>query len=67
MEPDMNLVPCFEAANVCVLTPACELRDVLGDARDAFLTVLDDCTLADLIRPRRRLSALFHPKEPRLS
>jgi|ERR1051326_595599 Rrf2 family nitric oxide-sensitive transcriptional repressor len=67
MEPDMNLVPCFEAANACVLTPACELRDVLGDARDAFLAVLDDCTLADLARPRRRLAALFRTQEPRPS
>src|SRR5262245_38356823 len=41
MEHDIDLVPCFEAANACVLTPACELRDVLADARDAFLAVLD--------------------------
>ncbi|MGE0116667.1 MAG: Rrf2 family transcriptional regulator [Dongiaceae bacterium] len=67
MEPDMNLVPCFEAANACVITPACELRDVLGNARDAFLAVLDDCTLADLARPRRRLSALFRPADTRPS
>jgi Rrf2 family nitric oxide-sensitive transcriptional repressor len=67
MEPDMELVPCFEAVNACVLTPACELRDVLADARDAFMAVLDDCTLADLVRPRRRLSALFRPQGPRLS
>ncbi|MBS0274772.1 MAG: Rrf2 family transcriptional regulator [Proteobacteria bacterium] len=67
MEPDVRLVPCFEAANTCVLTPACELRDVLGDARDVFLAVLDDCTFADLARLRRRLSALFCPKERRPS
>jgi Rrf2 family nitric oxide-sensitive transcriptional repressor len=67
MEPDMNPVPCIEAANACVLTPACELRDVLTDARDAFLAVLDDRTLADLARPGRRLAALFRPNEPRLS
>lgn len=67
MEPDIDLVPCFEAANACVLSPACELRDVLTDARDAFLAVLDDCTLADLTRQRRRLSALFRPQEPSLS
>jgi Rrf2 family transcriptional regulator, nitric oxide-sensitive transcriptional repressor len=67
MEPDMELVPCFEAANACVLTPACELRDVLVDARDAFLAVLDDYTLDDLVQPRRRLSALFRPKDPRPS
>lgn len=66
MEDDMDLVPCFEAANAGVLAPACEPRDVLADACGAFLAVLDDCTLADLARPRRRLSALFRPKKPRL-
>ena len=67
MEPDIELLPCFKAADARVLTPACELRDVLRDARDAFLAVLDDCTLVDLVRPCRRLSALFGLKEPRLS
>ena len=66
MEHDIDLVPCFEAASACILTPACELRDVLADARDAFLAVLDGCTLADLARPRRRLSALFRPNGPSL-
>jgi hypothetical protein len=39
-------------------------RGALAEARDAFLTVLDRYTLADLAKPRRRLSALF-PVEPR--
>ena len=32
MEPDMDLVPRSDAPSACVLTPACELRDVLADA-----------------------------------
>jgi Rrf2 family nitric oxide-sensitive transcriptional repressor len=49
-EPDMALVPCFEGADgQCVIFRGCALRDVLGEARDAFLAVLDRCTLADLI------------------
>jgi Rrf2 family transcriptional regulator, nitric oxide-sensitive transcriptional repressor len=67
MEPDMDQVPCFDAPSACVLTPACELRDVLADVRNAFLAVLDDRTLADLARERRPLSALFRPQEPRPS
>jgi Rrf2 family nitric oxide-sensitive transcriptional repressor len=31
MEPDRDLVPCFDAPSACVLTPACELRDVLAN------------------------------------
>jgi hypothetical protein len=33
---------------------------VLGDALAAFFAVLDRTTLADLVRPRRRLSRLLH-------
>jgi len=58
-EPDMALVPCFDpAGGHCVIFRGCALRDVLGEARDAFLAVLDRCTLADLIdapAPLRKL------------
>lgn len=48
-EPDMALVPCFDPVNsVCVITPACKLRRALHRAREAFLAVLDEYTLADL-------------------
>jgi Rrf2 family transcriptional regulator, nitric oxide-sensitive transcriptional repressor len=64
MEPDMDIVPCFNDSSECVIEPACLLKGALAEARDAFLTVLDRYTLADLAKPRRRLSALF-PVEPR--
>jgi Rrf2 family nitric oxide-sensitive transcriptional repressor len=64
MEPDMDIVPCFNDASACVIEPACLLKGVLTEARDAFLTVLDRYTLADIAKPRRRLSALL-PFEPR--
>lgn len=61
-EPDMALVPCFDPADGrCVIFRGCALRDVLGEARDAFLAVLDRCTLADLVdapAPLRKLLAL---------
>lgn len=55
-EDDMTLVDC-EGRNStdgkpCVLSPACVLRGVLGDALGAFLTVLDRYTLADLLTGR---------------
>jgi DNA-binding IscR family transcriptional regulator len=39
------------------------LQGALGDALAAFFEVLDRLSLADLIRPKRRLSALLrlHP------
>jgi Rrf2 family nitric oxide-sensitive transcriptional repressor len=64
MEPDMDIVPCFNDSSLCVIEPACLLKGALTEARDAFFAALDRYTLADLAKPRRRLSALF-PLEPR--
>ncbi|ACR67655.2 HTH-type transcriptional repressor NsrR [Edwardsiella ictaluri] len=46
LEP-LTLVNCSQA--FCHITPACRLKQVLRRATDAFLTELDQCTLADLI------------------
>ena len=48
MEADLDLVECFGPADRCAITPGCRLRQVLIDALDAFLDVLDRRTLADL-------------------
>ena len=64
MEPDLDIVPCFNDSSACVIEPACLLKGALAEARDAFFAALDRYTLADLAKPRRRLSALF-PVEPR--
>jgi Rrf2 family nitric oxide-sensitive transcriptional repressor len=47
-EDDLALVECFGNGS-CVITPACHLRGILGEALTAFLAVLDRYTLADLI------------------
>ena len=61
-EPDMEIAPCFGSGTACVIQPACVLQGVFGDALEAFLSVLDGMTLADLIRPKRRLSRLLRVK-----
>lgn len=63
MEPHFNVVECFDpATNRCPITRACQLSAVLAEARDAFLTVLDHYTLADLIQDKPALSQLLaHP------
>ena len=58
-EPDLEIAPCFGSGSACAIQPACVLQNVLGDALSAFLAVLDRTTLADLVRPRRRLSKLL--------
>ncbi len=53
-EQDLELVECFGAGNRCVITPNCELKFMLGKALNAFLGVLDEYTLADLLAPTQR-------------
>ncbi len=58
-EPDMALVPCFDARAACALQPDCVLQGALAEALAAFLAVMDRWTLADLVRPRARLATLL--------
>lgn len=64
-EPDLALVPCLEPINAdCPITPACKLRKALFEARDAFLTVLDSYTLANLTTNASALSSLLAASGP---
>lgn len=57
-EEDLALVECFnKASNTCPIEPDCHLKGVLRDSLRAFLGKLDEHTLADLVRPRRKLRA----------
>jgi Rrf2 family nitric oxide-sensitive transcriptional repressor len=67
-EPDMAIVMCFEPVNAdCAILPSCVLRKALASARAAFVDVLDEYTLSDLVRPRVPLQALLaiEPKPSR--
>lgn len=49
-EPHMNLLECFDKDNNnCSISPACSLKRVLYQARRAFMEVLDQQTLADVL------------------
>jgi len=55
-EPDMAIVSCFKPIDApCAIRPSCVLRQALQKSRDAFMSVLDDYTLSDLVQPRGRL------------
>ena len=50
MEPNLNLVECFDpATNTCRIRKSCRLSGALERARAAFLGSLDSTTLADLV------------------
>jgi Rrf2 family nitric oxide-sensitive transcriptional repressor len=51
-ETDFNLVECFDAAhNTCLLNGHCRLKGAFRRAMEAYLSVLDGVTLADLVQP----------------
>ncbi len=60
-ETSWELVECFDrATNTCPIEPACELKGVLKRAQRAFVTVLDEYTLADFLPRTPVLARLLH-------
>lgn len=49
-ERDSILVECFGSDNQCVITPVCQLKNILAGAMESFFTYLDQYTLADLVQ-----------------
>lgn len=54
-----GLVECFRDDSNCPIEPGCRLKHALSEANEAFLEVLDNYTLADLIQPKIRISKLL--------
>src|ERR1700760_4440745 len=54
-EKQFALVDCAS----CVIAPACQVTDVFAQATRAFLSVLDQYTLADMMTRRHQLHRLF--------
>jgi len=48
-EPDAALTDCFGTPDTCVVQSACMLTGILNMALQAFMAVLDNHTLADLV------------------
>jgi len=56
MEGQLEVIKCFTP--LCPIAPTCKLRNLLSEAMEAFLLVLDKYTIADLIideTPLRKL------------
>jgi Rrf2 family transcriptional regulator, nitric oxide-sensitive transcriptional repressor len=64
MEDDFHLVECFNpAGNHCPISPACGLKGVLGRALHAYLQVLREYTLQDLLMNKDELKQLLKSHE----
>lgn len=60
-EKDTVLVECFgNQPSGCCIVPACELKDVLYQATEAFYQVLDRYTLQDLLKREVEMKKLLH-------
>ncbi|TMU84988.1 Rrf2 family transcriptional regulator [Bacillus sp. BHET2] len=63
-EEDFHLVECFDAENnSCIITPVCGLKHVLGQALNAYLSVLQEYSLADLVQNPMDYRFLFQEKQ----
>ena len=59
-EQGFDLVDCSS----CIIAPACTLPKILNEATKAFLAVLDQYTLADVLHRRADLRGLFGGFQP---
>ncbi len=64
-EPDFAVVECFATGNQCVLTRACKLSGMLGEAIASFLSTLDRYTLADIVLAPTAFAAFLPDAPPR--
>jgi Rrf2 family nitric oxide-sensitive transcriptional repressor len=58
-EEDLVMVECFDADGSCIITPACKLQQIIGQALKAYLDTLESHTLEDLLQPQKELSQLL--------
>ncbi|BAB04776.1 nitric oxide-sensing transcriptional repressor NsrR [Halalkalibacterium halodurans] len=62
-EDNLELVECFNhETNTCILNPVCRLKGVLHEALTAYLRVLEQYTLKDLLTNEDELQALLKLK-----
>lgn len=55
VEEDFRIVECFGSGDTCRITDVCRLKRILNLALKAFLTTLDEWTLADLVQKPKAL------------
>ena len=64
-EEDLRIVECLDpATNTCPIIRFCGLTQTVGEALEAFLAVLDDKTLADVLASSRGVERALQLTEP---
>jgi Rrf2 family nitric oxide-sensitive transcriptional repressor len=65
LEEDFAVVECLGDRGMCRIEPGCALKPLIAKAIDAFLAVLDEATLADLVTQPKMLINLLEQPIPR--
>lgn len=61
LENHLDAVDCEKTA--CRLNPGCELKQALSIAMDAFLSIMDNYTLRDIVKNKSQLIPLWQAHE----
>ncbi len=59
LENDFYIAECFRDKAECIISPECELTSILAKAKKAFLDVLAEYYLCDLLKRTNKLRALL--------
>ena len=59
-EGNFDIVECFNStSNTCPISPLCKLKGVIHEAYRGFISVLDQYTLADILKNKKQLQTLL--------
>jgi Rrf2 family nitric oxide-sensitive transcriptional repressor len=59
-EGTFDIVECFNiASNTCPISPMCKLKGVINEAYCSFISVLDEHTLADVLKNKKQLQSVL--------
>lgn len=59
LEHNFRIVECFGSNNTCPLSPSCQLKKIIYEASQAFLSVLDSYLLSTLVEQPDALRVLL--------
>lgn len=59
-EGSFDIVECFNSTtNTCPISPVCKLKGVIREAYRGFIGVLDQYTLADILKNKKQLQSIL--------
>ena len=59
-EGNFDIVECFNSTNnTCPISPMCKLKGVINEAYRSFIGVLDQYTLADVLKNKKQLQSVL--------